>query len=141
MIPDDWRPVRRDDGELVGYLAPEPGSSELAVPTTLIGTTLGPPQDPEIAAKLLADRGLAALNRTWWCRLPTPLTGDSGGGSGTGVDVTVPEPAWTWRPVVMVEVSPARGRVRLAMAEPAELRVQVAVPVPVGALLRDRQPE
>lgn len=152
MIPHDWLPHRRADGELVGYLVPEPADTVadtgigtaggigttgggLAVPATLIGVPLGPPQDPDTAAKLLSERGLAALNRTWWCLLPAQLT------AGIDIDVTAPEPEWVWRQVVLVEVSPAGGRLRLALAEPAELAVQVAVPVPTGTLLRERQPD
>ena len=75
VIPEDWRPIRRDsDGELVGYLV-QPGERDaLVVPTGLIGTPLGPPQTVEAARSVLVGEGLAVLTRLWWCRTRTRRT-------------------------------------------------------------------
>ena len=43
VIPVDWTPVHRADGELVGYLVPD-GAPGLVLPVTLVGAALGPPQ-------------------------------------------------------------------------------------------------
>ena len=127
MIPTDWHPVHRaEDGEHVGYLVPD-GSPDLVVPTSLVGTALGPAQVRATATAHLRARGLAALDRRWWCRLPAPLT--------DGTDAGRPEEDWTWSAVVLVEASPTGCRVRLEFAEPAELRAQARLPVPVGDLL------
>jgi hypothetical protein len=128
VIPLAWTPVHRADGELVGYLVPD-GSPGLVLPVTLVGAALGPPQEPSAARVLLAARGLSALDRRWWCRLPTVLP--------AGV-LPAADPAadWGWRPVVLVEVSPASCRVRPEWAAPEELTAAAELPVPVGGLLR-----
>ena len=130
MIPTHWTPVHRPvDGERVGYLSPD-GAPALVVPRLLTGTSAGPPSDQAAARDLLVARGLAMLDRRWWCRLPAPLT------DGTRADS--PGPAWEWSAVVLVETSPVECRVRLEFAEPAELRAVAVLPTPVGDLLRDR---
>jgi len=133
VIPSGWQPVHRpEDGEHVGYLAPD-GSPDHVVPLTLVGTVLGPAQAAGTATALLQRRGLAALDRRWWCRLPAPLT--------DGTDAAEPGEDWAWSAVVLVEASPAGCRVRLEYAEPAELRAQALLPVPVGDLLREHPPQ
>ncbi len=133
MIPPGWHPVHRPaDGEHVGYLVPD-GSPDRVVPMTLVGSALGPAQDPAAATALLEERGLAALDRRWWCRLPTPLT--------DGTDAGEPHADWAWSAVVLVEASPMGCRIRLEYAEPAELRAQALLPVPVGTLLLEGPPE
>jgi hypothetical protein len=124
--------VHRVDGEHVGYLVPD-GAPGLVLPVTLVGAAIGPSQEPESATTLLRARGLAALDRRWWCRLPAPLP--------PGVLPAEDPPAeWSWRPVVLVEVSPAGCRVRPEMAVPEELTAQATLPVPVGNLLRAEAP-
>jgi hypothetical protein len=132
VIPPGWVPVQRADGEHVGYLVPD-GPPGLVLPVTLVGAALGPPQDRTSATLLLAARGLSALDRRWWCRLPSTLR--------DGVLPADHPPAeWKWRPVVLVEVSPAGCRVRPEMAAAHELTAQAALPVPVGGLLRAAAP-
>lgn len=135
MIPSDWRPYHREsDGELVGYLVADGTDASLTVPTSLIGTPLGPPQAVEAAQSVLRVRGLAALAERWWCLLPRTLP-------TTPIAADAPDPDWVWRSVVLVEVDPARSRIRIAMAAPEELAVLVTLPTPVGGLLRSRAPE
>jgi hypothetical protein len=124
--------VHRADGEHVGYLVPD-GAPGLVFPVTLVGVAIGPSLEPSAATELLRTRGLAALDRRWWCRLPAVLP--------PGVLAAAdPRPEWEWRPVVLVEVSPAGCRVRLEMASPEELTAQAALPVPTGGLLRAEAP-
>lgn len=131
MIPDDWRPVPREDGELAGYLVDAPGG--LAVPTSLLGTSLGPAQDLASAAAAVAALGLASLDGRWWCRLPRPLP------SGL-LDAEAPAADWTWRPVVIVEVDASRCRVRPALPFPEESTSLAELSVPAAAFLREEQP-
>lgn len=125
--------TRPSDGEQVGYLVPD-GADGVVVPTSLVGSPVGPAQDRPDAVALLVERGLRSLDRRWWCRLPSPLP--------PGV-LAAAEPGanWDWRPVVLVEASPAGCIVRLEFAEPAELRARAALPVPVGDLLRVQAPD
>ena len=124
--------MRRADGEHVGYLVPD-GPPGLAFPVTLIGAAIGPSEKPATAVAQLQGRGLAALDRRWWCRLPACLPrGLLAAGN--------PSPGWEWRPVVLVEVSSAECRVRPEMAAPEELTAQAVLPVPVGGLLRAEAP-
>ena len=132
VIPVAWAPVHRADGELVGYLVPD-GAPGLVLPVTLVGAALGPSQERSTATVLLATRGLSALDRRWWCRLPAVLH------SGV-LPAADPAADWEWRPVVLVEVSPAECRVRPEFAAPEELTGQAALPVPVGGLLRASAP-
>jgi len=133
VIPSVWEPVHRPvDGELVGYLAPD-GAPGLVLPLTLVGAALGPTQDRAAAATLLQIRGLAALDRRWWCRLPATLA--------PGVLPAWEPPAdWDWRPVVLVEVSSAECRLRPEWPAPEELTAQAVLPVPVRDLLRADRP-
>ncbi len=129
MIPTSWTPVHRpEDGERVGYLSPD-GAPAVVVPRLLTGAPAGPASSPGPARRLLVTRGLAMLDRRWWCRLPVPLV------DGTPVDA--PEPDWQWSAVVLVEASPAACRVRLEFAAPAELRGLAVLPTAVGDLLRE----
>src|SRR3954451_20108455 len=112
VIPSGWEPVHRPvDGELVGCLAPDcvPG---LVLPLTLVGAALGPPHDRASATTLLVSRGLAALDRRWWCRLPATLVPGL-------LRAGEPSADWSWRPVVLVEVSPGRCRLRPEWPAPA----------------------
>ena len=114
MIPSDWQPVHRDDGELVGYLA-------AGEQRTLIGLPLD--------RGTLEERGLVAIDGRWQARLPSPLP--------PGIlDASTPAEEWGWRDVVVVEASPTECRIRLSMAYPEELKSQAVLPVPVGDLLR-----
>jgi hypothetical protein len=127
VIPPGWHPVHRSaDGEHVGYLVPD-GSKDRVVPTTLVGSVLGPAQDPATATALLEGRGLAALDRRWWCRLPEVLP--------AGVmDASSPEPDWSRQPVVLVEVSSTAVTVRPEFVGPGETG-RASLPVPAGDLL------
>ncbi|MES2171912.1 MAG: hypothetical protein V4479_14520 [Actinomycetota bacterium] len=117
MIPSDWQPVHREDGELVGYLAG-------GAPVTRVGLPL--------TSGTLEERGLAELDGRWQCRLPNPLPME-------GLDAETPAPDWDWRYVVITETSPMECRIRLYMAYPEEMRSWATLPVPVGTLLR-REP-
>jgi hypothetical protein len=126
MIPVHWEAVRRPhDREVVGYLVPDGAD---VVPTTLVGTPFGSRQPAEAARTLLVERGLAALDRRWWCRLPDPLPRGL-------LDAGVPGTAWGWRPVVVVEAAPDGVRVRPEWPAPEEMGAQAALPVPPGDLL------
>jgi hypothetical protein len=130
VIPTQWTPVYRpEDGEHVGYLSPD-GAPGRAVPRLLTGAPAGPSSSSDAARDLLVRRGLAILDRRWWCRLPVPLV------DGTRADD--PQPDWQWSAVVLVEASPVQCRVRLEYAEPAELRALAVLPTPVGDLLREQ---
>jgi len=63
MIPADWRPHHRTDGELIGYLAPHDGDDVIAM--TLLGTAVGGPTDEWTAADRLDDLGLSYLADRW----------------------------------------------------------------------------
>ncbi|MGY1754297.1 hypothetical protein [Blastococcus sp. SYSU D01042] len=125
MIPTGWTPVYRADGELVGWLAAD------GRPRLLTGAPLAAPAHDGV--ELLRSRGLAALDRRWWARLPDgPLTGL--------VDAGEPDEDWTWQPVVLVESSPAGCTVRPEWPAPGETG-RAQLPVPVGDLLREHPPE
>ncbi len=131
VVPVEWLAVRRpDDGEVVGYLAPH---ADGVVPTTLVGSPLGGPGTAADARAALLARGLAALARRWWCRLPDPLPRGL-------LDAARPADGWVWRPVVVVEAAPDGARVRPEWPAPEEIGAQAALPVPVGDLLREQLP-
>ncbi|WP_448627300.1 hypothetical protein [Geodermatophilus sp. URMC 64] len=132
VIPTSWTPVTRpSDTEHVGYLVPD-GDGRV-VPTSLVGSALGPARDRGAAVALLVERGLAGLDRRWWCRLPTPLP--------AGVlAAREPERGWEWRLVVVIEASPEGCTVRPEWPAPEELTARAALPVPVGDLLREAPP-
>ena len=110
------------DGEHVGYLAPD------GVPRLLTGATLT--TSTADAHDLLVTRGLRALDRRWWCRLPAVLPG--------GVtDAGAPAADWEWRAVVLVEASPTACTVRPEWPAPEELAGRAVLPTPVGDLLRE----
>jgi hypothetical protein len=132
VIPEHWETVRRpDDGEVVGYLAADGGAD--VVPTTLVGTALGEAGPAADARAALLARGLAALDRRWWCRLPSPLPRGL-------LDAASPAAGWEWRPVVVVEATPDGARVRPEWPAPEEMGGQATLPVPVGGLLRAEPP-
>lgn len=63
MIPTTWvRHERAEDGELVGYLVP---AGDRIVPTTLVGTALGPPVERAVAERRLEADGLVVLAGRW----------------------------------------------------------------------------
>jgi len=134
VIPTDWTPVHRPaDGELVGWLSPD-GAPGMVVPRLLTGTPAASSTPVADAHNLLVARGLAALDRRWWCRLPELLPpGVLPAGS--------PASHWTWRNVVLVETSPTACRVRPEWPAPGEATGQAELPVPVGAALLEHPPE
>jgi hypothetical protein len=125
VIPTDWTPVHRADGELVGWLAPD------GRPLLLTGAPLAA-SDVDAGTEQLRSRGRAALDRRWWARLP--------GGPMTGVvDAGEPDEDWTWQPVVLVESSPTGCTVRPEWPAPGETG-RALLPVPVGDLLLEEPP-
>ncbi len=131
VIPPDWTPVYRADGELVGWLAPD-GAPGLVQPLLLTGTPFAPAGSEAEATEVLRSRGLAALDRRWWARLPgEPMTGV--------VDAGRPDEDWTWQAVVLVESSPAGCTVRPEWPAPGETG-RALLPVPVGDRLREEPP-
>ena len=122
VIPTDWTPVHRADGELVGWLAAD------GRPRLLTGAPLA----TDDGIEQLRSRGLAALDRRWWARLPgEPMTGV--------VDAGRPDEDWTWQPVVLVESSPTGCTVRPEWPAPGETG-RALLPVPVGDLLLAEPP-
>jgi hypothetical protein len=68
VIPQDWRPHRRDeDGELLGYLRPIDDRFE---PVTLFGHPLAEAADEHEAAAVLDAVGLSYLADRWLLTLP-----------------------------------------------------------------------
>jgi hypothetical protein len=66
VIPADWKPYHRDDGELIGYLVTD--ESGLVVPVNLVGHPIGAPMDQFAAEELLEDAGLSYLAEPWLLR-------------------------------------------------------------------------
>ena len=66
MIPADWEPHHRDDGELIGYLVP--GERELVVPINLVGHPIGEAMQRFAAEDMLEDAGLSYLAEPWLLR-------------------------------------------------------------------------
>ena len=62
MIPADWTPHRRDDGELVGWIRPS-GDDWVAV--DMLGRQVGDPGEWLDAEAALEARGLAWLADVW----------------------------------------------------------------------------
>jgi hypothetical protein len=126
VIPTHWTPVHRpQDGEHVGYLTADDEAH------LLTGAPLSP--DGSDAHEQLVSRGLRALDRRWWCRLPGALP--------RGVlDAGTPERDWEWRPVVIVEVTPQLCTVRPEWPAPEEMTGRALLPTPVGDLLREQPP-
>lgn len=63
MIPDDWMPHRRADGETVGYVHLAEGG--LFQPMDLLGRPLGEPREWLEVEALLDDHSIAWLDGTW----------------------------------------------------------------------------
>ena len=66
MIPADWRPYHRDDGELIGYLAAD--ERDLVVPINLVGHPIGSAMEQFAAEDMLEDAGLSYLAEPWILR-------------------------------------------------------------------------
>ena len=62
MIPSDWTPHRRDDGELLGWIRPE-GDDWVAV--DLLGHEASDPGDWLVVEEALEARGLSWLADIW----------------------------------------------------------------------------
>ena len=62
MIPADWTPHRRDDGELLGWIRSD-GDDWVAV--DLLGQAASPPVDWLEAERALETRGLSWLAEVW----------------------------------------------------------------------------
>lgn len=70
MIPENWTPHRRDDGELVGWIRPGPASPDDWVAVDLLGRTASGPVDWLEAEATLEERGLAWLGEVWMLERP-----------------------------------------------------------------------
>ncbi|HWU31196.1 MAG TPA: hypothetical protein VN041_19105, partial [Microbacterium sp.] len=72
MIPDDWTPHRRDDGELLGWIRPD-GEDWVAI--DVLGRTASAPVDWLDAEAALERVGLAWLADIWMLEgaAPEPL--------------------------------------------------------------------
>ena len=66
MIPADWEPHHRDDGELIGYLVAAEGN--LVVPINLVGHPIGEAMERFAAEDMLEDAGLSYLAEPWVLR-------------------------------------------------------------------------
>ena len=66
VIPADWQPHHRDDGELIGYVVAE--ENGLVVPVNLVGHPIGDAMDRFAAEELLEDAGLSYLAEPWLLR-------------------------------------------------------------------------
>ena len=66
MIPADWEPHHRDDGELIGYLVAADGA--LVVPVNLVGHPIGEAMERFAAEDMLEDAGLSYLAEPWLLR-------------------------------------------------------------------------
>jgi hypothetical protein len=140
MVPEGWLPHRRvADGELAGYLAPvdaddTTGAADAArfIAMTVVGTVVDPESGAleEAAARALVEaRGQAALDGTWWARLPKPLPAGNLHAAHAYAD-------WEWRPVVIARADASRCVLRAETPWPEERHSRALLPVPVGELLR-----
>lgn len=86
--------VRREDGELVGWLLPA-DTSDGWVPATVFGAALAGPTDRAAAERVVREQGLSSLAEQWWVRRRVVAVGADG-----------------WRPAWLVEVEPDRLRLR-----------------------------
>lgn len=66
MIPADWEPHHRDDGELIGYLVAD--ERDLVVPINLVGHPIGAAMERFAAEDALEDAGLSYLAEPWLLR-------------------------------------------------------------------------
>jgi hypothetical protein len=128
VIPAFWTPHRRDDGELIGWIRPEPGG-ELWVAVDMLGREASGPIEWLDAEKALEQRGLSWLAEIWML---------DGGPTG--------EAAEPWR-VRLVEVTPGSvgepGRVVVQTDDFGAIDVpvtRVSLPWPAPASLRLRRP-
>ena len=119
MIPDDWTPHRRDDGELLGWIRPE-GEDWVAI--DVLGRTASAPVDWLDAEAALEQVGLAWLADIWMLEgeAPEPLR-------VRFVEVTPSEGSVTGRVVVKVDdfgdmQRPPAERFTLPWPAPARLR-------------------
>ena len=119
MLPDDWTPHRRDDGELLGWIRPE-GEDWVAI--DVLGRTASAPVDWLDAEAALDRVGLAWLAETWMLEgeAPEPLR-------VRFVEVTPSEGAPAGRVVVKVDdfgdmQRPPAERFTLPWPAPARLR-------------------
>lgn len=122
MLPADWTPHRRDDGELLGWIRPE-GDDWVAV--DLLGREVSAALDWLEAEAALETNGLAWLADVWVLELPD---GDA------------------WR-VKLVEVTPGRvgeaGRIVVQTDDFGAIDVPVTrfeVEWPAPPTLRRREP-
>jgi hypothetical protein len=119
MLPDDWTPHRRDDGELLGWIRPD-GEDWVAI--DVLGRAASGPVDWLDAEAALEEVGLAWLADIWMLEgeAPEPLR-------VRFVEVTPSEGAVTGRVVVKVDdfgdmQRPPAERVTLPWPAPARLR-------------------
>lgn len=63
MIPPEWTPHRRDDGEVLGWIRPE---REAWVPVDRLGRDLADPVEWLDAEEILERHGLGWLAERWW---------------------------------------------------------------------------
>jgi hypothetical protein len=66
LIPTNWEPYHREDGELVGYLVV--ADETHIVPMNLVGHPIGDPMDRFAAEQLLEEAGLSYLAEPWILR-------------------------------------------------------------------------
>lgn len=60
-----WVPVRRDDGEIVGYLEPTTPEFDAVIPRNRLGHSVAEPLEYVEAEELLIERGIGELAGTW----------------------------------------------------------------------------
>ena len=66
MIPAEWEPYHREDGELVGYLVVDDETH--IVPVNLVGHPIGEAMDRFAAEQHLEEAGLSYLAEPWMLR-------------------------------------------------------------------------
>jgi hypothetical protein len=127
VIPADWTPHRRDDGELVGWIRP---AGEHWIAVDLLGHEASGAVDWLEAEEALENRGLSWLADIWMLELD--------GADQDGVDPVR---------VKLVEVTPGRvgeaGRVVVQSDDFGAIDVPVErfeLPWPTPARLRPRRP-
>jgi hypothetical protein len=60
-----WVPVRRDDGEVVGYLEPTTPEFDAVIPRNRLGHPVAGPLEYVEAEELLVERGIGELAESW----------------------------------------------------------------------------
>lgn len=63
--PGAWVPVRRDDGEVVGYLQPTTPAFDAVIPRSRLGHAVSGPVDYVAGEDLLIERGIGELAESW----------------------------------------------------------------------------